>query len=329
MPVSQYLGNIKDTVRSTWEGMSVTLSYMFRRPMTVQYAGPEAAARALMPRVQETLPSRYRGFLEVDMDTCTACQACERACPINVIAIEIEKDPANPKTRVMTRFDIDEAKCMFCGLCVEPCPTGAIQHTREFEGSQRSLHNMVLRFVDPAKPVPPYKPPKGATAYPRVVLGEITRALVKKWDSLPPPFPVAGAAPPPKKKDTASSAAAALELAKKAIGADKAKLALVLEEAQAGTDCGACTYPTCREYSEAIASGKEQRLNLCEPGGAESERATEIIMASWKSGKVVAPAAPAGDGSQPPAPAEAAKAPPASTDGAKAPAAPADGTKAN
>jgi len=103
----------------------------------------------------------------------------------------------------------------------------------------------------------------------------------------------------------------------------------VLEEAQAGTDCGACTYPTCREYSEAIASGKEQRLNLCEPGGAESERATEIIMASWKSGKVVAPAAPAGDGSQPPAPAEAAKAPPASTDGAKAPTAPADGTKAN
>lgn len=300
MPVSQYLGNIKDTVKSTWEGMSVTLSYMFRRPMTVQYAGPEVAATALIPRVQETLPSRYRGFLEVDMDVCTACQACERACPINVIAIEIEKDPASPKNRVMTRFDIDEAKCMYCGLCVEPCPTGAIQHTREFEGSQRFLHNMVLRFVDPAKPVPPYKPPKGATAYPRVVLGEITRALVKRWDSFPPPFPVAGTgAPPPKKKDTASSAAAALELAKKAIGADPAKLAVVLEEAQAGTDCGACTYPTCREYSEAIASGKEQRLNLCEPGGAESARATEIIMASWKTGKVTA--APTGDGT-PPAP---------------------------
>jgi NADH-quinone oxidoreductase subunit I/NAD(P)H-quinone oxidoreductase subunit I len=297
MPVTEYIGNIKDTVKSAWEGMSVTLSYMFRRPMTVQYAGPEAAAASMaMPRVQHTLPSRYRGFLEVDMDVCTACQACERACPINVIAIEIEKDPASPKNRVMTRFDIDEAKCMFCGLCVEPCPTGAIQHTREFEGSQRSLHNMVLRFVDPAKPAPPYKPPKGATAYPRVVLGDITRALVKKWDSAPPPFPLESAAAPAKRKDTASSAAAALELAKKAIGADNAKLAVVLEEAQAGTDCGACTYPTCREYSEAIASGKEQRLNLCEPGGAESARATEIIMTSWKAGKVV-----------PPAPAEGAK----------------------
>jgi NADH-quinone oxidoreductase subunit I/NAD(P)H-quinone oxidoreductase subunit I len=291
MPVSQYIGNISDTVKSAWEGMSVTLSYMFRRPMTVQYEGPEAALLREGPLVQHTLPSRYRGFLEVDMEICTACQACERACPINVIAIEIEKDPANPKSRVMTRFDIDEAKCMFCGLCVEPCPTGSIQHTREFEGSQRSLHNMVLRFVDPAKPAAPYKPPKGATAYPRVMLGEITQSLVKKWDSLPPPFPAAGTgeAPAAKKKDTASAAAAALELAKKAIGADRDKLAIVLEEAQAGTDCGACTYPTCREYSEAIASGKEGRLNLCEPGGAESARATEIIMDSWKTGKVVVP----------------------------------------
>jgi NADH-quinone oxidoreductase subunit I len=285
MPVSQYVGNIRDTVKSAWEGMSVTLSYMFRRPMTVQYAGPENA-RATGQLIQHTMPSRYRGFLEVDIGICTACQACERACPINVIAIEIEKDPANPKQRVMTRFDIDEAKCMYCGLCVEPCPTGAIQHTREFEGTQRYLSNMVLRFVNPAQPVAPYKPPKGATAFPRVVLGEITSSLVKRWDSPPPPFPIAGAEGVAKKKDTGDSKAAALELAKKAIGADKEKLAAILEEAQAGTDCGACTYPTCRDYADAMAAGKEKRLHMCEPGGAESARATHIIMDSVSKGAV-------------------------------------------
>lgn len=188
MPIAQYFGNIKDTVTSAWEGMSVTLSYMFRRPMTVQYAGPENA-RKTGELVQHTLPARYRGLLEVDTSICTACLACERACPINVIAIEIEKDPANPKQRLLTRFDIDAAKCMFCGLCVEGCPTGAIQHTREFEGAQRFIYNLVLRFVDPAKPVPPYKVTKGSTAYPRVVLGEVTRGLIKQWDSPPPQFP--------------------------------------------------------------------------------------------------------------------------------------------
>ncbi|MFZ5472025.1 MAG: 4Fe-4S binding protein [Myxococcota bacterium] len=285
MPVANYVGNIKDTVKSAWEGMSITLSYMFRRPMTVQYAGPEEARRT-GELIQNTMPSRYRGFLEVDMEICTACQACERACPINVIAIEIEKDPSNPKQRAMTRFDIDEAKCMYCGLCVEPCPTGAIQHTKEFEGAQRFLSNMVLRFVDPARPVAPYKPPKGATAFPRVMLGEITRGLVKRWDSPPPPFPVAGTAAPVAKKDSGDSKALALELAKKAIGVDTKKLAAILEEAQAGTDCGACTYPTCRDYSEAMASGKEKRLHMCEPGGAESARATHIIMDSVKAGAV-------------------------------------------
>jgi len=196
MPISQYFGNIKDTVKSVWEGMSVTLSYMFQRPITIQYAGPEAARESGEP-VQHTLPSRYRGLLEVDISTCTACQACERVCPIQVIAIGIEKDLANPRQRVMTRFDIDMGKCMFCGLCVEPCPTGSIQHTREFEASQRHLENLVLRFVDPTRPVAPYKPPRGATTYPRVMLGEITRALVKRWDSPSPSFPV----PKPKRSD--------------------------------------------------------------------------------------------------------------------------------
>ncbi|MBI3186060.1 MAG: 4Fe-4S binding protein [Myxococcales bacterium] len=287
MPVSEYVGHIKDTVKSAWEGMSVTLSYMFRRPITVQYAGPELAEQS-GDLIQHRLPSRYRGFLEVDTEICTACQACERACPIACIAIQIEKDPASPKQRVMTRFDIDEAKCMYCGLCVEPCPTGAIQHTREFEGAQRFLPNMVLRFVDPAKPVPPYKPPKGATAYPRVMLGEITRALVKKWDSPPPELPLAGVGKAPaKRKPEGDPRAAAMELAKKAIGADAKKLTGVLEEAQAGTDCGACTYPTCREYAEAMASGQEKRLHMCEPGGADSARATHIIMDSHKAGQVV------------------------------------------
>lgn len=167
--IREYFGHISDVVRTFWEGMTVTLSYMLRRPITIQY--PDRVERPVI----ETLPPRYRGLLEVDMEVCTGCMACERACPIAVIKISTDKDPANPKQRLITQFDIDEAKCMFCGLCTEPCPTGAIQHTREFESTMKSIDNLVFRWVpDPEKPVPFYRPVKGQDP-PRAPVGELLK----------------------------------------------------------------------------------------------------------------------------------------------------------
>jgi NADH-quinone oxidoreductase subunit I/NAD(P)H-quinone oxidoreductase subunit I len=191
----EYVGAIKDTVTSFWHGMSITLSHVLRRPITVQY--PD---RTELP-VVDTLPPRYRGFLEVDVSICTGCQACERACPISCIQIVLDKDPANPKQRVVSQFDIDEAKCMFCGLCVEPCPTGSIQHSREFEGTQKSIRNLVFRWADPLNPFPVYKVVKGADYIPRAPLGSLVRALIDRrpWDSAGPQFlaPEAVKPPPP------------------------------------------------------------------------------------------------------------------------------------
>jgi NADH-quinone oxidoreductase subunit I/NAD(P)H-quinone oxidoreductase subunit I len=207
--VREYTGAIKDTVVSFWHGLSITLSHLVRRPMTVQY--PD---RTAMP-VRDMLPPRYRGFLEVDASICTVCQACERACPIGCIQITIEKDPADPKKRFCTQFDIDEAKCMFCGLCVEPCPTGAIQHTREFEASQHDIRNLVFRWADPQNPFPVYKVDKTAQFYPRAQLGSLVRAKLESraWNAPGPKFlpfePPKPAAEKPAKPAAAKPAPAA------------------------------------------------------------------------------------------------------------------------
>lgn len=159
-PVSAYLGNLKQALSSIFEGMAVTASHLVRRPYTVQY--PDRTPI----RVQDTLPFRYRGILEVDMEICTGCLACERACPIDCIVIAVDKDKQT-RQMVISQFDIDIAKCMFCGLCSEPCPTGSIHHTTEFEGADFSLESMIRRFV--TDPVLAYKPKKGPETDARIV----------------------------------------------------------------------------------------------------------------------------------------------------------------
>jgi len=317
--IGAYVKNVRDTATSFWEGMSVTLSYMFRKPITTQYAGRDDFRRMPVP-VHYTIPARYRGFLEVDMDICTACLACERACPISVINIDTVKGDGKTKPKLaMERFDIDIGKCMYCGLCVEPCPTGAIQHTREFEGATMNFNNLTLRFVpDPLTPWPAYKVPKGSDSFPRRELGEITRKLIKSWDAPPPPFPSEEEAKAdhgkPKAAGTLDPAAMGRQLAAKALQVkdDKPKLQKVLEEAMAGTDCGDCGYPDCFGYSNAIAQGKETSTEKCAPGGADSKAMLETILVSLKTGAVPGPAAeaPAAAPAASPVVPEAPKGPP-------------------
>ena len=166
MIFSEYVDSVTRSANTIFEGLAVTFSHLFREPTTIQY--PDRTERP----VKDMLPPRYRGFLEVQMDICGACKRCERVCPIDCIKVETEKDP-DTKKLMMTRFDIDMAKCMYCGLCVEACEdgaTGAIRHTKEFEGAAANIDALVFRFVEPGKPVPLYKAPKDKTGIP---VGEV------------------------------------------------------------------------------------------------------------------------------------------------------------
>ncbi len=175
--VTRYIDNILRAAGSIFEGLAVTLSWMFRRPMTIQY--PDKIEKP----IEEMLPERYRGILEVDLNYCIACLSCMRTCPIGCIRIEVGKHP-QAGTRMLTRFDIDIGKCMYCGLCVEVCPTGCLHHTRLFEGTNAWYENLVLRFLD--APREPFKLQKGVESYPVDRSGAIGRSRLKGFCDSPP-----------------------------------------------------------------------------------------------------------------------------------------------
>lgn len=151
--MKEYFQNIWETATSIFEGMTITFSHLFRKPITRQY--PDRLERPF----KEELPDRFRGLLKVDMEICTGCLACMNDCPIDCILIKSDKNP-DTKERFLTQFDIDMAKCMYCGLCTDPCPTGAIHFIKEFEKSVYDIRELLFRFIPEGKTIIPYKLPR-------------------------------------------------------------------------------------------------------------------------------------------------------------------------
>ena len=221
---TDYFRHIKDAVFTIFDGMAVSASHLIRRPYTIQYPDRTPV------RVQDTLPFRYRGILDVDLEICTGCLACERACPIDCIVIVCEK---NAQTRELTisQFDIDIAKCMYCGLCSEPCPTGSIHHTTEFEGADFSLESLIRRYVP--EPVVAYKVKKGPE--PDAHVGQLLDRGMRYVDEWAQP----GGDKPPAAAPAAAAKTAAPAMAAKPVVAPAGPAAAAAEPAAAAATTAA------------------------------------------------------------------------------------------
>ena len=156
-----YFANIGEAIVSIAKGMAVTLRTFFTTPETVQYPDVDVLDPK-MPGYKghlKAVSERYRGFLTVEPDSCIVDQSCARVCPIDCIQMDGEKGPKTkapslipggkemPKSRYLTRFDIHIGRCMYCGLCVEVCPVGAIHFTREFRGATGNYPDLIRRCI--------------------------------------------------------------------------------------------------------------------------------------------------------------------------------------
>ena len=119
------------------KGLMVTLKNMTKRPFTVQY-----------PEERLKQHPRFRGeeFAWYE-ERCTGCASCAKYCPLGII--KIVTDPSGTavaqgdKYRLEV-FDIELARCMFCGLCVEACPYDALFMGSGFEQGRYSRKEMVI-----------------------------------------------------------------------------------------------------------------------------------------------------------------------------------------
>jgi NADH-quinone oxidoreductase subunit I len=126
-PTSTGLGLIK--------GLGVTLKHALRPSITQQY-----------PEVKPDLPPRTRGVIALKEANCTVCYKCSRECPDWCIYIDAHKETHEPASggkgrsmKVLDRFAIDYALCMYCGICVEVCPFDALFWSPEFEYAEYDI----------------------------------------------------------------------------------------------------------------------------------------------------------------------------------------------
>jgi NADH-quinone oxidoreductase subunit I len=165
--MSSYFGTIKRGAETVLGGLKITIEHFARATKRRDRLSPQDDTYFKQPlglvTIQypsEAIPtppfSRYR--LHNDAADCIACDQCARACPVQCITIksfkatpdDIEElgttSDGSKKKLWLEQFDIDMAKCMYCGYCTYPCPTECLTMTPVHDFSEFDRSNFIYHF---------------------------------------------------------------------------------------------------------------------------------------------------------------------------------------
>jgi len=191
------------------KGLLVTLRHLLRPSVTQQY-----------PEEQPDLPPRTRGVIALKEANCTVCYKCSRECPDWCIYIDAHKETHDPASggrarsvKVLDRFAIDYALCMYCGICIEVCPFDALFWSPEFEYAEYDIHELIhekekleewtYTVLPPPQLERGAEPPQEVLQAPPPVTGNVVAPVDTAATAAPPaaappaPAPPAPAATPP------------------------------------------------------------------------------------------------------------------------------------
>ena len=95
-----------------------------------------------------------RGELIFDVEKCTFCVRCQMACPSQCITVD----------RKAATWECDSFACVYCGVCSDTCPDGALHHEEAYRPVSREKGKMFFQGVLKAKPKKEAAEPKAEAA---------------------------------------------------------------------------------------------------------------------------------------------------------------------
>ncbi|MBI3991343.1 MAG: NADH-quinone oxidoreductase subunit I [Candidatus Omnitrophica bacterium] len=116
------------------KGMKVTIGYLFRPAITLQY-----------PDEKPALAERFRGMLFNDVPRCISCEACVRVCPAKCITLNAEKGETG--RRKLMSYIVNFHSCMYCGLCTEVCPVKCLTMSKDYQTTFYKREDLLREYV--------------------------------------------------------------------------------------------------------------------------------------------------------------------------------------
>lgn len=159
--IKDYFKGLGQGVTSLFKGLSVTGKEFVTPKITEKY--PDN-------RENMNISQRFRARLELVYDKdgnhkCIACGTCERVCPNGTITLETKMTETwdGKKKKKLEKYIYDLGSCTFCQLCVQNCPTHALDFSNDFEQAVFTRDQLVkkLNYL-PEKPEPEPTPEQRA-----------------------------------------------------------------------------------------------------------------------------------------------------------------------
>lgn len=129
--IKEYFSSLGSGIASLVKGMQVTGK---------EFVTPKITERYPEDRKEMNISQRFRARLELIYDAegnhkCIACGTCERVCPNGTITLQTKMVDTwdGRKKKKLDKYIYDLGSCTFCQLCVQNCPTHALEFSNNFE----------------------------------------------------------------------------------------------------------------------------------------------------------------------------------------------------